>query len=157
MTQAVKADKASGPLDITVFGTAGVLTNAASVAESVEQAGRLGARQFADRQAENVLVEKGKGRVSLFQGVQGVLFGVGDVFEESADVAGRQVAGMAFVVKENETACPVRVAFCRPLLAEARAGDLADEIEESRRCGRCRHEVAPKRGNRVLEGKCTAG
>jgi hypothetical protein len=58
---------------------------------------------------------------------------VGDVFEEAADIVGRQFAWMALVVKENEATCPVGLALPRSVLAKARQGDLADEIEESRR------------------------
>ena len=37
------------------------------------------------RQGENVVVEKGQGGVGFFQTVQGILFGLGDVFEEAAE------------------------------------------------------------------------
>ena len=62
---------------------------------------------------------------------------------------------MAFVVKENQAARPVGVAFARPVLAEVRPGDLADELEESRRRWGSGHEVAPQKRKGVLEKECT--
>ena len=88
VAQAVKADEAFRPVGITVFGAWRVLADATGAAESVEQAWRFGAGQFAHRQGENVVVEKGQGGVGFFQRVQGILFGLGDVFEEAADIAG---------------------------------------------------------------------
>ena len=79
------------------------------------------------------MVKKGQRRVCLFEAVEGIFLGVGDVFEESAHVAGRQLAWMAFVVKENEPASPVGLAFRGSVLAKACERDLADEIEEARR------------------------
>src|SRR5262249_32032012 len=51
--------------------------NSASMSEAIEQAWRLGTGQFADGQAENIMVKKGPSRVRLFQAVEGILFGVG--------------------------------------------------------------------------------
>ena len=104
------------------------------MSEAIEQAWRLGTGQFADGQAENIMVKKGPSRVRLFQAVEGILFRVGNVlFEESAHVARRQLAWVAFVVKENEATRPVGVALPRPVLAKTCLRDLPDEIEASRR------------------------
>ena len=53
----------------------------------------------------------------------------------TADGAGVEVAGVALVVEQDQAACPVGVAFPRPLLAAARPRDLADEVEEARGLG----------------------
>jgi hypothetical protein len=68
------------------------LADAAGPAEAVEQARRLGERQLHAGQAEHLVVEEGERRVSLFQAGQGARLGLGDVREEAADVARRQVA-----------------------------------------------------------------
>ena len=62
--------------------------NATSTAEAVKQAGWFGTGQLADRQAQDIVVEEAKDIVGFFQAVQGILFGVGDEFEEPADLAG---------------------------------------------------------------------
>jgi len=108
------------------------LANATSPAKAVEQARRLGERQLAYRKAEYVVVKKGQRGVSLFQAIESILLGMGDVFEEPADITQRQLAGMASVVKENEAARPSSVAFSRPGLAKPSQRDLTDEIEETR-------------------------
>jgi hypothetical protein len=132
MTQAVKADKACHPFGKAVFGAWRVLAHPASMSQAIEQARRFGEGQLADSQAEHVLLKKGQRRVRLFEAVEGIFLGVGDVFEESAHVAGRQLAWMAFIVKENEPASPVGVAFCGSVLVKACERDLADEVEEAR-------------------------
>ena len=40
--------------------------------------------------------------MGLFQGVERVLGGLGDVFEEAADVAGRQFTRVPFAVEQDE-------------------------------------------------------
>jgi hypothetical protein len=146
MAQAVKTDKARRPLHITIFSARRVLTHATSTANTVEQARRFGTGQFADGQAQNVVVEKREGGVSLFQTVQRILFRLGNVFEETPDLAGRQIAGMAFVEKEDQPFRPESVAFTWPLLAKARPRKLTNKIEESRRIRRRRHKTAAERG-----------
>jgi hypothetical protein len=88
--------------------------------------------------------------VSLLQTIKGLLFGLGDVFEEPADLTGRQVAGMTLVVKQRQTACPDGVTFGGSVLAEACVRLLADEVEQARGLGRSRgrwwlgrHRLAP--------------
>ena len=65
-------------------------------------------------------------------GVRVVVY-IGDVFEESADVAETEVARMAFVVKEDQAARPVGAAITGAVLTEALPGHLADEVEKARR------------------------
>jgi hypothetical protein len=109
------------------------LADATGPAKAIEQAGRLGARQFADGQAEDIVVEEGEGSLGFFQGVERVLFRLGDVFEEAADISGRKVPGVAFGVEQDQAACPASVAFPGTVLGKARPRDLADEVEEPRR------------------------
>lgn len=86
----------------------------AGAAEAVEQPRRLGEGQFQGGQAEHVVVEEGERGVGLFQAVQGVRFGLADVVEGAADVAGREVARVALVVEEDQAAGPVGEALPRP-------------------------------------------
>ncbi len=96
------------------------------------------------------MVQEGEGGVGFFQTGQGVLLGLGHVFQEAAHVSVRKVAGMPFFVEENQRARPVSEAFAGNILAEAHSGDLADEVEKRRRLGRRRgcerlrgHELLP--------------
>ena len=138
MAQAVEADEAFGPGGVAVLGAGRELADATGPAEAVEQTGRLGAREVADIQAEDVVVEEGEGGGGLFQAGQRVFLSVGDVFEEAADVTGRKVAGVAFGVEKDEAACPGSEAIPRTVLAEAGPRDLANEVQEPRRLGRGR-------------------
>lgn len=121
------------------------------------------------------MVEEGEGRVSFVQAGQRVFFGVGDVFEKSADVAGGKIARVAFVVKEHETERPVGAAFAGAVLTEALARHVADEVEQARRRrskgvgnawrghgktpeglrdeGKCTHEQNPEQGKNEMIGR----
>ncbi len=136
VAQAVKADVALGPVGIAVFGARRELADAASAAEAVEQPRRLGEGQVADVESKDVAVEEGEGGMGLFETGEGILFGSGDVFEEAADVAGQEVARVAFAVEEDEAARPGHEAFGGSLLSQAFQRDLANEIEEARGLGR---------------------
>jgi len=136
--QAVEADETLRPHGIAVLGVGRKLADATGPAQAVEQAGRVGEGEFANIQAEHVVVEEGQGRVGLFQAGQGVLFGVRDMLEEAANIGGEEVAGVAFVVEEDEAVRPVGVAFPRPRLAETLEGDLSNEVEETGRLRRVR-------------------
>jgi hypothetical protein len=57
--------------------------------------------------------------VCLLQAGEGILLGLGDVFEEAADVAGGQVTRVALAVEQDEAARPVGVPFAGALLAVA--------------------------------------
>ena len=129
-------NEALGPGGVAVLGAGRELPDPTGAAEAVEEARRLGAGQLADRQAQDVMVEEGESGVGFFQGVQGIGFGVGDMLEEAADVAGRQVAGVAFAVEQDQAARPVGVALAGAVLAEARLRNLLDEVEEARRLRR---------------------
>src|SRR5262249_19775792 len=83
----------------------------------------------------DVVVEEREGGVRLFQAGERVLFGVGEVFEEAADVAGRKVAGVALAVEQDQAARPVGVAFAGAGLAETALGDLPNEVEQAGRLG----------------------
>jgi hypothetical protein len=81
---------------------------------------------------------------------EGLLFGLGDVLQDAADVAGRQAAGVAFVVEQHQPAGPMLIACSGAILTEARARDLADEVEEPKRrrrghsdCEWGRHRLTP--------------
>jgi hypothetical protein len=102
VAQAVEANEAFGPGGVAVLGAGRELAHATGPPEPVEEAGRLGAGQLADRQAQDVMVEEGESGVGFFERVQGIFFGVGDVFEEAADVARGKVAGVAFVVEQDQ-------------------------------------------------------
>ncbi len=81
------------------------------------------------------MVKEREGGVGFGEAVDGVLVGVGDVVEETVDVTGLEVAGMAFVVEQDQGAGPVDMAFRGPILAEPVAGELTDEVKEARRLG----------------------
>jgi hypothetical protein len=124
--------------------------------------GWLGEGQFAKVQAEYVVVEEGEGGVGCFQAAQRLLFGLGDVLQEAAEVAEVAVARMAFVVEQNQAACPVGAVFSRSIVAEACLRHLADEVEETRggrssRGGKRRggHGMPPESGTGLVEGECT--
>jgi hypothetical protein len=138
VAQAVEADEAFGPGGVAVLGAGGEVADATGAAEAVEQTRRLGKGQLADSEAEDVVVEEGQGGVGFFQAIQRRLFGVGDVFEEAAHGAQVEVAGMAFVVEEDEAAGPVGVALGGAVLAQARVGDLTNDLKQARRLGRSR-------------------
>jgi hypothetical protein len=94
----------------------------------------------------------------LIQTGQGILLGLGDVLQEAADVAGREVAGVTFVVKEDQTTRPVGGALTGTVLPEACQGHLADQVEQTRRLmggqGGQRfagHDVSPRAGGQSLE------
>jgi len=74
---------------------------------------------------------------------------LGKVFEKSADVAGLQVARMTFVVKQDQAARSLGMAFGRPVLSETVQRDLTDEVEQPRRLGR-RHGVKRLTGHGLL-------
>jgi hypothetical protein len=57
-----------------------------------------------DHDAEHVVVEEGERGVGLFEDVQGILLGLGDLLEEAAHVAGREVPRVAFAVEQDESA-----------------------------------------------------
>ena len=95
---------------------------------------------------KDVAVEEGESGVSFFQAGEGILLRLGDVLEEASDITGLEVVRMALVVKENQTARPVGMAFAGAVLAEAVESDLADEVEQARRLGRCQG------GGRAAEG-----
>jgi len=79
----------------------GERADATGATEAVEQARGIGKGQLADGQAEDVVVEEGQRGVGRFEAVH---FRLGDVFEESADVPEGEVAGMALVVEEDQSA-----------------------------------------------------
>jgi hypothetical protein len=112
------------------------LTNATGTPEPIEQPRRFGEGQLTRVQAEDVAVEERESSVRLFQGVEWVLLGLGDVVEETADGAEVEVTGVALVVEEDEAACPVGVALGGAILAKAVEGDMADKVEQSWRLGR---------------------
>jgi hypothetical protein len=115
--EAVEADETLGPGGIAILGTRRELADATAAAQAVEQARRLGAGQFPDGEAEDVVVEEGEGGVGFFQPIERILLGLGDVLEEAADVAGRKITGVAFVVEQDEAARPVGAAFARAVLS----------------------------------------
>jgi hypothetical protein len=131
VAEVVEADEAFGPGGVAVLGTGRVQADPAGAAEAVEKTGRFGEGQLAEIEAEDVAVEEDEGGVGLFEAGEGVLFGVGEVFEESADVGEGEVAGVAFVVEEDESANPEGEAIAGPVLAETSQGGLADEVEET--------------------------
>jgi hypothetical protein len=131
VAQAVEAEEALGPRGVTGFGAGRQLAHPAGPAEAVEQARRVGEGQVADGQTEDLMVEEGEGRVRFVEAVQGIRFGLGDVLQEAADVAGLEVAGVALVVEQDQAQRPVGEAFPGPVLAEVRLRDLADEVEET--------------------------
>jgi hypothetical protein len=142
VAQAVEADEALGPLGVAVLGAGRELADATGPGEAVQQAGRFWAGQVAHGQAEHVVVEEGEGRVGLFQAGQGILLGLGEVFEEAADVAGRQVAGVALVVEEDEPTHPFDILLDRLGPAEVGERRLAKLIEQARRLRRGRRQRA---------------
>jgi hypothetical protein len=99
MAQPVEADEALGPHGVAILGARRELAYAAGPAEAVQQAGRFRAGQVADRQAQDVVIEEGKGRVGFLQLIQGLRFGLGHMLQEAEDVARRKVAGVADVVE----------------------------------------------------------
>ena len=136
VAHSVKADEAFDPIGIAVLGTGRVMAETAGAAEAVEEARRLGDGPASDVEGEDVLVKEGEGGVGLVEAGQRVFFRLGDVLEEPADVGSREVAGMAFVVKEDQTAGPVGEALAGAVLAEAELGGAADEVEKARRGAR---------------------
>ncbi len=70
------------------------------------------------------------------------------------------VAGVKFVVEQDQSACPVGVAFPGAVLAEVRLRDLTDEVEG---VGRDRsgqtlngHGVTPEPEEGNFDGECTS-
>src|SRR5205085_1180795 len=108
---------------------------AEGAAEAGEQSRRLGEGWFASVRAQDVMVEEAQRDVGHFQAGQRVLLGLGGVLKEAAEVAQAEVARVALVVKEDESASPVGVTLGGPVLAEAGLGCLADEVEQPRACG----------------------
>jgi hypothetical protein len=147
-------NEALGPGGVAVLGAGRELADATGPAEAVQQAGRLGEGERADVQAQDVPVQERQRRVRLLQAAEGVFFGLTDVFEEAADVAGREVAGVALAVKQDEAERPVGVAFAGSVLAEARPRDLADEVEQAGRLrgGGCGRELGGHGSLRVGNG-----
>jgi hypothetical protein len=62
------------------------VAHAQGAAKTVEQPRRLGKRQVADRQVQDGAVQEGERFMGLFQAVERVFFGLGNVFEEPVDV-----------------------------------------------------------------------
>lgn len=86
---------------------------------------------------------------SLFQRRQGVALGLGDVFEEPANLAEAQVARMLFVMEQDKPARPVCISFSRLRLTKVGLCHLTDQVKQprslrSRRIGRQGHGEPPK-------------
>jgi hypothetical protein len=137
VAQAVKTNEAFGPVRVTILGARRELADATGATEAVEQARRVREGQVAQVQTQNLVKEEGEPRVGFFQTEQGILLGLGNVLQEAAHVTVRKVAGVPFIVEENQAARPVGAAFAGTVLAEACSGHLADEVEQ-RRLRRCR-------------------
>ncbi len=112
-------------------------------------------------QAQNLVVQEGERSVGFFQTGQSILLGLGNVLQEAAHITVRKVARMPFGVEENQTARPVGEAFAGTVLAEARSGGLADEVEKGQ-LGRQRsgerlrgHGLLPNDKMSVVE-ECTS-
>jgi hypothetical protein len=105
-------------------------------AQAVQQARRVGEREFAKIQAEDPAIKEGQGGMRLLQAGQRVVFRLGDALEEAAHVAGRKLAGVPLVIKQHHAARPLRTAAPRAGLAEPGLGHLADEVEKATRLGR---------------------
>ena len=106
-------------------------------AEMVEEPRRLGQDDFAQLEAEDVVIEEGRRFVGDEQEIDGVFLGAGDMLEEVNDLGRTQLARMPFLVKEDKAPCPLDGAFGRfgsPVVSQ---GGLADKIEEAGRLG-CR-------------------
>jgi hypothetical protein len=136
VAQAVEAEEALDPVGVTVSGAGREMADTAGATVAVEQARRVGEGQLEGGPSQDVVVEESERGVGLFQAVEGIGLGLGDVGEEAADVAGGQVARVALVGEEDEAAGPVGEALAGPVLAEARLRHLTDEVEQFRRLGR---------------------
>jgi hypothetical protein len=86
--------------------------------------------------AEHILIKEGQGSMSLLQAGERVFFRLGDVLQEAADVAGRKLAGVPFVVEQDQAARPIGTAVAWAGLAEAGLSDLPDEVEQAGWLGR---------------------
>ena len=86
--------------------------------------------------AEQILIKEGQGSMSLLQAGERVFFRLGDVLQEAADVAGRKLAGVPFVVEQDQAARPIGTAVAWAGLAEAGLSDLPDEVEQAGWLGR---------------------
>jgi hypothetical protein len=114
------------------------VADAEDVAELFEESRRRGLGQFTEVDAEKPIVEEGQRCASLRERRQWIALGVDDMFEEMRYLGKAHLAGMAFVVKQNQPARPLGMAFTRAVLAKAVMGDLADEVEQARGLGRGR-------------------
>jgi hypothetical protein len=132
VAHAVKADEACGPLGVAGLGARRVVADAQGAAQAVEQARRLGVGQIAEIDAEQALVEEGQRLAGFFETAEGVLLGLGEVFEEAGDVGEAQFAGMADAVEEDEAACPVGEAPAGLGPAEVGQRGLAELVEQAR-------------------------
>jgi hypothetical protein len=126
------------------------VADAAGPAEPVQQAWRIREGEFADVQAEDILIKECQGGMGFLQAGQGILFGLGNVLQEAAYVPGGKIAGVALVVEQHQAARPVGTAVPRAGLAEAGLSHLPDEVEQTGRLGRGssdwdggRHRVPP--------------
>jgi hypothetical protein len=88
VAQPVEADEPLGPVGVAVLGARREQANTAGAAEAIEQSRRIGKGQLAHVEGEDVMEEEGEGGVGFFKTVQRVFFGLRDVFEELADIAG---------------------------------------------------------------------
>jgi hypothetical protein len=81
---------------------------------------------------QDLLIKEQQREERLLLGAGGDVLVDRQVSEERFDLGRSHVAGVALVVEEDEGARPAGVAFPGPVLAEALAGDLANEVEEAR-------------------------
>jgi hypothetical protein len=102
--------------------------------QPVEQPRRLGERQLATVEQEDLLVKEGQRLVGLLHAAQWVLLRLSHLLEEPADIGVAQFARVALVREEHETAHPVRVPlpWLRP--AEVSQRRLTDLVEQAGRC-----------------------
>ena len=138
MTFVVKEDKADRPLEVTFLGAPGGVADTQDLTHLVEQAGWPGQRQFAEVQVQHLVVEKGKRVTAGGEGPNRIFFGLGNGFQELADLGEAQVARMSLAVEQDQAARPVSVAFAGTILAEARPRDLAYQVEKPRGLRRSR-------------------
>jgi hypothetical protein len=94
------------------------------VPHPVEQTRWLGKRQLVGQEVEQVVVEKGQRLVRHFQTRQRILFRLGHVFEEAADLGEVQLTRVALAVEQHQPPRPIGVALARFGPSEPGEGQL---------------------------------
>jgi hypothetical protein len=135
MAHAVKAEEAFDMVHVALLGSRRVVADAQSTPHPIEEARGLGKGQLAQIDMQEALIEEVQSLARLFEGSERIGFGLGEVFEEAADLEQTQFAGMAFVVKEDEAAGPITDALTGLGPAEVDEGGLTKLVEQARGLG----------------------